>query len=192
MKFLKKLKEINKLYYTTSDLLAISDYEVNSLYVILNRLVKNSELIRLATGIYILPERYGEIERIANSIYFPSYLSFDTALAKYGVLSQLPYTLMFSTPLKTKSIQLGEYRIEYRSIRRTLFWGYTINKEGLYIATPEKALFDMYYLSSYGKIDFDFQSIDKNRVDMEVVDSLRERYLSTSRSRSSEPANVKR
>nr|NIS39142.1 hypothetical protein [Candidatus Saccharibacteria bacterium]NIV73210.1 hypothetical protein [Calditrichia bacterium]NIW00575.1 hypothetical protein [Candidatus Saccharibacteria bacterium]NIW80933.1 hypothetical protein [Calditrichia bacterium] len=52
MKFLKKLKEINKLYYTTSDLLAISDYEVNSLYVILNRLVKNSELIRLATGIY--------------------------------------------------------------------------------------------------------------------------------------------
>ena len=112
MKFIKRLKKINKLYYTIADILTITNYSENSLYVILNRLVKQGELIRITSGIYILPEQYGEIERIANALYFPSYLSFDTALAKFGVISQLPYTLMFATPLKTKTIHLSNYKAE--------------------------------------------------------------------------------
>lgn len=181
MKFLKKLKQINKLYYTISDLLKIGDYKANSLYVILDRLVEQGELIRLTTGVYILPEKYGEIERIANSLYFPSYLSFEAALAKYGAISQLPYTLMFATPLKTKKLQLDEYRIEYRSIKKTLFWGYKIDREKLYIATPEKAFFDMYYLASYGKVEFDFQAIDKTKVNIKVVNNMLKKYLPLSK-----------
>jgi len=177
MKFIKKLKKLNKLYYTIADILTISDYSENSLYVILNRLVKQGELVRITSGIYILPERYGEIEQIANTLYFPSYLSFDTALAKFGVISQLPYTLMFATPLKTKTIQLSDYKAEYRKLKKELFFGYTINKEGLFIATPEKALFDIYYISSFGKMYFDFKSIDSTKVEIEKVKYMIKKYF---------------
>ncbi len=177
MKFLNQLKEINKLYFTTRDLQAIGGYNPNTLYVVLNRLVKEGKLIRLTSGIYILPERYGEIERIANSIYFPSYLSFESALAKYGIISQIPYTLMFATPLKTRTILLDNYRVEYRSIKEELFFGYTTNPDGLLIATPEKALFDMIYLSSFGKINFDFQAINKSKIDLRAVKLMIKRYL---------------
>ncbi len=183
MKFLKNLKEINKLYFTTRDLLAIGNYKPDSLYVVLNRLVKQGELIRLTNGLYILPERYGEIERIVNSIYFPSYLSFEAALAKYGIISQIPYTLMFATPLKTKTIQLGNYRVEYRSIKGNLFFGYTINKEGLFIATPEKALFDMYYLYSFGKTNFDFKAVDQTKVNMKTVKIMIQKYFPPSKAK---------
>jgi len=177
MKFIKRLKKINKLYYTIADILTITNYSENSLYVILNRLVKQGELIRITSGIYILPEQYGEIERIANALYFPSYLSFDTALAKFGVISQLPYTLMFATPLKTKTIQLSNYKAEYKKIKKELFFGYTTNKEGLLIATPEKALFDIYYISSFGKMYFDFKSIDSTKVEIEKVKYMIKKYL---------------
>lgn len=165
------------MYFTIADLLAFSKYAEDSLNVTLNRLVQRNELIRLAQGIYILPDRYGEIERIANCCYFPSYLSFDTALAKYGAISQIPYTLMFATPLKTRKLQLGNYQIEYRKIKEALFFGYTIDKNGLLIAAPEKALFDLYYISSFGKMTFDFKSIDTGRIDMDSVTAMVQKYL---------------
>ena len=33
-----------------------------------------------------------ELERTANELYYPSYLSFESALSRYGILSQIPYT----------------------------------------------------------------------------------------------------
>jgi len=183
MKFLKTLRAIDKLYYTISDILAVSSYSKESVYVTLNRLVKQGELVRLTSGTYILPERYGEIERIANALYFPSYLSFETALAKYGVISQLPYTLMFATPSKTKKLQAREYQIEYRKIKKDLYFGYTTNEDGTLIATPEKALFDIYYISSFGKISFDFESIDPRKVSITEVNTMIKRYLNASDAR---------
>ena len=177
MKFIDSLKKINKLYYTTPELAAIGPYSRQSLYVILNRLVKRGQLIRLTPGIYILPEHYGEIERIANMLYSPSYLSFESALAKYGVLSQIPYTLMFATSLKTKRGQLGHYRVEYRKIKNDYFWGYHIARDGLYIATPEKAVFDIYYFTLLGRSVFDFGSLDFRKLDLEKIKIWTHRYL---------------
>lgn len=176
MKFIDILKKSEKLYFTIADLLALGNYAEDSLYVTLSRLVQRNELIRLTHGIYIVPDRYGEIERIANCCYFPSYLSFDTALAKYGVISQIPYTLMFATPLKTKKLQLGNYQIEYRKLKDELFFGYNVDKNGLLIATPEKALFDLYYISSFGKMTFEFENTDTRRIDMDSVISMVQKY----------------
>lgn len=172
MKLLKTLKTINKLYYTIADLQKISDCKPDSLYVALNRLIKQNELHRLAPGLYVLPERYGEIEKIANSIYFPSYLSFESALSRHGVISQIPYTLSFATVLKTKKMRLGVYQVEYRKIKEELFGGYEVTTDGLMVAAPEKALFDMYYIASFGKAGFDFQSVDTGRIDMKQVEEM--------------------
>lgn len=177
MKFIESLKKINKLYYTTLDLAAIGSYSSQSLYVVLNRLVKQGHLIRLTHGIYILPEHYGEIEKIANILYSPSYLSFESALAKYGVISQIPYTLLFATPLKTKKVRLDKYRVEYKKIKKEYFYGYQIAKDGLYIATPEKAVFDIYYFTLLGRMTFDFGSIDFSKLETAKIIRWIRNYL---------------
>jgi len=176
MKLLQSLRKTGKLYFNIQDLGKISGYSTDSLYVILNRLVKRNELIRLCPGIYILPEKIADIEIIANLIYYPSYLSFDSALAKYGLISQIPYTFSFATIRKTKSITLLDYSIEYRMINKSYFSGYIKLKNGLFIASPEKALVDMIYIASFGKTYFDFGNIILKNIDMKKLNRLLSRY----------------
>jgi len=161
--FLAKLNTINKDYFTFSDLLKLWDGSSNSLKVLLSRAVKNGELKKLKTNIYIPSNRNVSIEKIANKIYYPSYLSFESALSSYGILSQIPYVLTFATPLKTKKITLDDVRIEYRQIKKDLFFGFVL-KDGLYVALPEKALLDSFYLASLGKLELNFKRLDYGKI----------------------------
>ncbi len=161
--FLAKLNTINKDYFTFSDLLKLWDGSSNSLKVLLSRAVKNGELKKIKTNIYIPSDRNVSIEKIANKIYYPSYLSFESALSSYGILSQIPYVLTFATPLKTKKITLDDVRIEYRQIKKDLFFGFVL-KDGLYVALPEKALLDSFYLASLGKLELNFKRLDYGKI----------------------------
>ena len=161
--FLAKLNTINKDYFAFSDLLKLWDGSSNSLKVLLSRAVKNGELKKLKTNIYIPSDRNVSIEKIANKIYYPSYFSFESALSSYGILSQIPYVLTFATPLKTKKITLDDVRIEYRQIKKDLFFGFVL-KDGLYVALPEKALLDSFYLASLGKLELNFKRLDYGKI----------------------------
>jgi len=157
--FLDKLKKINKDYYTLNDLAKISQQRREVLKVIIYRLVKSGKLIRIQRNFYILPEKVSEIEKIANQIYHPSYLSFESALALWGILSQIPYNLTFATILKSKSLIFENRKIEYRKLKKELFFGYNF-KNGVYLAEPEKALLDTFYLASLGKLKINFSQLD--------------------------------
>ena len=173
--FLAKLNTINKDYFTFSDLLKLWDGSSNSLKVLLSRAVKNGELKKLKTNIYIPSNRNVSIEKIANKIYYPSYLSFESALSSYGILSQIPYVLTFATPLKTKKITLGDARIEYRQIKKDLFFGFVL-KDGLYVALPEKALLDSFYLASLGKLELNFKRLDYGKINQKRFDLWLKKY----------------
>ena len=162
-KFLKKLKEIGKSYYTLADLSKIYPGKKDSLKVLLSRLTKKKKILRLKRDVYILPEKFSEIEKIANQIYFPSYLSFESALSFFGILSQIPYSLIFATFLKPKKITLLDTSIEYRQIKKELFFGYFL-KNGLYLAFPEKALLDLLYFVSLGKLKINLKNIDFSKI----------------------------
>jgi len=157
--FLKELRAIDKLYFTINDLVKILNLPKESLYVSCNRLVKSGDLYRLKKNIYTLDNSPQNIQKIANLIYFPSYLSFESALALYGILNQIPYTSTFATKLKTKKIDLGEQTIEYHQLLPNLFFGYTLEKD-LFIALPEKALLDQLYLVSLGKAKLDWDELN--------------------------------
>lgn len=150
MEFLTRLKNIGKLYYSISDLIKVTGLARDSLYVALSRYVKKKVIIRLTAGIYILPEQYDRLETIANELYSPSYLSFESALSRYGIISQVPYSLTFATTRKSLRRSLAETHVEYRSIKAQLFTGYE-NNGSIFIATPEKAILDSLYLVSFGK-----------------------------------------
>jgi predicted transcriptional regulator of viral defense system len=157
---LQKLQKIGKDYYTTADLEKILDLKKEVLYVTLNRMVKKGLLTRLRREVYTVSLfREGNKDKIASQLYWPNYLSFESALSKYGILYQIPYVLTFATSKRTKKMKLGKIRVEFRQIKKGLFFGYT-RKEGINIAEPEKALLDQLYLVSLGKSTLDQKELD--------------------------------
>lgn len=158
IKFIQTLKNFNKSYFTIFDLEKILKVKKDSLHVTLNRLVKSGVLIRLKRGIYQPEFKEPELEKTAGELYYPSYLSFETALSRYGILSQIPYSLIFATTKKSKKIYLMDTEIEYRQLKKDYFFGYVLNN-GIYIAELEKALLDLLYMISRGKASNDISEL---------------------------------
>jgi len=173
--FLEKIKKIDKEIFTLSDLRKIWQGKENSLKVVLSRLVKKGEIKRIYKNFYVLSERVPNLEKIANQIYFPSYLSFESTLSKYGILSQIPYTLTFATPLKTKSIKIFDVEIEYRKLKKELFFGFKKEKE-IFIAFPEKAILDTLYFVSLGKSEINLENLDLSRIKKERLISFSKKF----------------
>lgn len=167
-KLIKKIKTLPKDYYTYNDIAKIADLSDASLRVGLNRLVKQEELVRLGRGIYALPERAIDEEKLAAEIYAPSYLSLETILSRAGVLSQIPVHLTFVTANRSKKIMLGNRQIIYHHLQPALWWGYE-QQNGVPAASPEKALLDAIYLSLNGyasvSTDWDYSRLDKKRLE---------------------------
>lgn len=141
---------LGKPYYTISDFEKILLQKRQSLYVALTRLNKTGVLRRLQNNVYVFALQKIDIEKIANQLYYPSYLSFETALSRYGIVSQIPYTLTMAAPMRSKKMQLGDVSVEFRQIKKELFFGYNL-VNGVFIAEPEKALVDQLYMTAIGR-----------------------------------------
>ena len=87
IELIKKLQKINKPFYTISDLEKITLLPRNSLYVSLKRGVTEGIIERVAQGIYVPMGSTLSVENTAAQLYLPNYLSFESALSKYGILN---------------------------------------------------------------------------------------------------------
>lgn len=158
------LKQLGKQWYSLSDLEKILGLGRESLRVALTRFVKSGELMRISRGCYALPDQPINPERIATMIYAPAYISFESALARHGIVSQIPYTLTLATAKKPKKITLAGQLVEFRRLKEPLFFGYTL-VEGVYLAYPEKALLDQLYLMSKGRASLSVDELDLGGID---------------------------
>jgi predicted transcriptional regulator of viral defense system len=132
----------------------LSFYEQKVGRTMVTREMSDIEFIQTLRG-FNKPEFQSlELERTANELYYPSYLSFESALSRYGILSQIPYTLTFATNRRSKRTLLRDREVEYRQLKKEYFFGYKLEK-GLYIAEPEKAVLDQLYMISKGKASSD-------------------------------------
>ncbi|MFH1564392.1 MAG: type IV toxin-antitoxin system AbiEi family antitoxin domain-containing protein [bacterium] len=170
LNFIKKLKSFSRDYFTIADLEKITGLSRPSLKVALSRFVKQGALIRLKRGVYAQAGESLNIVKIANQLYYPSYLSFESALSYYGILSQIPYTTTFAAAKPPKKISLGETDIEFRQIKKSLFFGYSL-KNGVYIADAEKALFDQLYMASLGRASLNIKELDLRKIKISVLNS---------------------
>jgi len=159
IELLKALQKINKSFYTIADLEKVTYLQRNSLYVALKRWVAGGFIERVAQGIYLPMGSLISMETLAAQLYLPNYLSFESALAGYGILNLVPYTITFATPKKTKKYLLRKQEVEFRQITRDLFFGFEM-KNGICIASPEKAFLDEVYFLSRGKVTLDLDEID--------------------------------
>ncbi len=164
----RKLKEMGKGFYTVADLEKITGLKKNSLYVSLKRWVEMGLLERVAQGIYVPAGERVEMEKIAMELYPPCYVSFESALFKYGVLNQMPFTLTLATTRKTRRLRIYGREVEFRKLKEDLFFGFEEIK-GVYYALPEKAFLDLIYFYIMGKVFCDFDEMDLRKLNREKM-----------------------
>lgn len=148
---------------TIKDILEIK--KESTLFSILRKLLKSGLLIKIEKDKYLLKDAPFNDFALANFIYQPSYISFESALNFYGILSQFPYEISSATSKKTYQKVFENKVFSYIHIKKELFWGYE-RKDNFLIAFPEKALLDQLYLYSkgYKMINLDEYDLDKIRL----------------------------
>lgn len=115
---------------------------------------KKNLFTRLKKGLYALKSQMPSEEEIANALYRPSYISFEYALAKYGIIPEMPYTITSATTRATANFAVRGVDFSYSKIKKQAFTGYIPIKESgrvILIAEPEKAVADYLYFASLGK-----------------------------------------
>lgn len=127
------------------------------------------KLKRLRHGIYAKIE-YNSLE-LANKLYKPSYVSFETVLAVGGVIFQY-YETIFLASYLTREIKVAGTNIQYRQIKGDLLTNLEgiEQKDGYFIATLERAFLDAVYL--YRNYHFD----NLGTINWEKVDKLKKIY----------------
>ncbi len=105
---------------------------------------------------------------IANRIYAPSYVSFESALSFYNLIPEGVYTITSATTLKTKSFSKPAGKFAFRHIRPELMFGYKlmeVQSQHYKIAEPEKVILDYLYLNTALINVHDFESVRLNRAE---------------------------
>lgn len=78
---------------------------------------------------------------------YPAYVSFDSALSAHGMIDQVPRGISVASLDSAKRVrtELGTYAVHH--LPPELFGGW-IERDGIKVARPEKALFDLAYVSA--------------------------------------------
>jgi len=182
LELIRTLTSTGKNFFTLSDLEKVTSLKRESLKVALTRWAKNRVLERAAPGVYVVEGHIPPPEVIAQQLYFPSYLSFESALNRSGILNLVPYTLTFATFRKTKTITVLGREVVYRQIKKDLFFGFEM-RGNIYVAEPEKALLDLIYLSVLGKASLPLEELNFASINLKKMLDYAERFPQRVRNR---------
>lgn len=136
-------------------------------YRIVNDFIKNNVLIILEKNKYCIAGKNVDTFEMANFLYQPSYVSLETALNYWGVLSQFPFEITSITSKKGISKKFDEKIYNYSHIALKYFGMFT-KKNNMLIALPEKALFDQIYLASKGLKAINFDEYDLKNINLKI------------------------
>jgi len=103
---------------------------------------------------------------IANKIYKPSYISFETAMSYYRLIPESIYMITSASTRRTSLFETPMARFSYRTIKPSLFFGYSLLTGGIKMAFVEKALLDYLYINPAVRTADDFASLRINREEM--------------------------
>jgi len=172
-----ELRKIESLSFGCEDIAKALGVSTGSARVAASRYTKQGILLRMKRNMYVLEEAWrtaGEEDkfRLANMGQVPSYVSLMTALDYYGVTTQMQRDYFESVAVRrTKELELGGSVFRYVKLAGNLYG--TFRKEkGFFIATPEKALLDAFYLMSYGRYSLDLSSLDPEKLDQTEIKHL--------------------
>lgn len=175
---MNRLQELSrKPYFTLGEVAQTFSLQTASARVLCSRYVRQGLLVRFKNNIYTTVWKWEGLTRqdlftIANVLQVPSYISLMTALAYYDVTTQAQNNYQESVCLKRSvAYNVREAVFSYVKLQNR-FYGDFIKKDGVFIATKEKAFLDAAYLFSFGKYKFDVDSLDMKKLELRKLKSL--------------------
>jgi len=146
-KFINVFREKSITLFTWNDFLEVFDIKSETAKAFLSRLKKGGIIQPLVRGkyIFLLSRKQADDYEIANFIYTPSYVSLESALSLYGIISQFPYQVTSISLKRKREFKIRNKVFTFSQIKTDFYKDY--KKKGKYlIATPQKAVFDFFYL----------------------------------------------
>jgi len=134
-----------------------------SLKVLLSHWRKHDLIHGLGRGLYTFDLVELNYPRLAHEIDPQSYISFEYALYSYNLIDQVPAAITMATRGRSKTVTLGNWTFEFTRMKEEFFGGYEL-KDGMYIATAEKALVDLIYLIARGKRITELDTLEKEKL----------------------------
>ncbi len=148
----------------------------------LSRWVKSGKLLGLRRGVYALAEPYRARDphpfEIANLLVKPSYVSLESALSFHGLIPEAVFTVTSVTTARPSTLETPLGRFDYRHISPDLMWGYTAtavvqaDRALTFVARPEKALLDLFYLRPRSDTPEFVRQLRLDRLDELDIDRL--------------------
>lgn len=158
--YLDVLLRSNKTVLTLKDIALLwQDADTDAARVRLNYYVKKGDLYRIRRGLYAKSKDYSKLE-LATRIFTPSYVSFETVLAKEGLIFQYQTNISVASYL-TRKIVIDDQAFTYKKLKEKVL----LSREGIIheaessIANKERAFLDTLYV--YADYHYDnLRSID--------------------------------
>jgi predicted transcriptional regulator of viral defense system len=145
---LLELMRSKKTIFTINDLALIWNItNVDFIRKKIYRYIKTGKMYSIRRGIYSKEKNYDKFE-LANRIYTPSYISFETVLAKAGIIFQY-YSQIFIASYLSRELTIDVQIYEFRKLKNSILTnsiGIEV-KDNYYIASPERAFLDVIYLN---------------------------------------------
>ena len=109
-------------------------------------LVGKGILLRLKRGMFCVSPQYSnvpaDVRKVANLLYSPSYVSFETMLGRYGLIPERVVEIVSAVTGRGRTYENGLGRFSYQTVpARTFAIGVT-SVDGALVACQEKALCD--------------------------------------------------
>lgn len=165
----KKLYDSNIYFFTTKTLRDVfGNKKESAFFKLIVRLIRDKILIKVEKNKYILNDSKINDFELANFLYTPSYISFETALNLYNILPQFPYEVTSATTKKTAVKKIQGKAFSYSHLDKSLYWGFK-KRENFLIADAEKAFLDQVYLVAKGIKNLNFGEIDLSQLKKEAV-----------------------
>ena len=146
---------------------------------------KKGYIIKIIKGFYIFSDvdiNEPMLWAIANKIYKPSYISFESAMSHYRLIPESIFMITSASSRRTNMFETPLAKFSYRTIKPALFFGYSLLSDGTKMAYMEKAILDFFYLNPSVQSADDFASLRLNReeiqvrVNMELLRGFLERF----------------
>lgn len=147
---LSLLRRLNTPAFSTADAAALLSLSVPAASKALRRLTAAGLLRSVRKGLWTLD---GPAEPLALLEYlttpYPSYASLQTALHLHGMIEQIPSVVYAVSLSRSHRIRTDLGTFSVHRIAPEFFGGFDVSpRSGAKVATPEKALLDVFYLSA--------------------------------------------
>jgi hypothetical protein len=162
--YITAILKSDKTIFTFKDITLLWQEEATSAtQVRINYYANKGELIKLRKGIYAKNRQYNKIE-LATRIFTPSYVSFETILAREGLIFQI-YEKIFVASYLNREIEIDDQVYSFHRIKLPVLTyplGVT-HDNNQSLAVRERALLDTLYIKKDYHFD-NLQALDWEKV----------------------------